>query len=131
MVDSTYILVLFFVFVFFILPFFSHTSLFLSFQRRLLHPAVNTDDILTQYVSTIRALRELDPSGIILENVCFPLREYLRYFKTLFSKFFFLTQFLSYMLNTSMNQGLYDMLKFSRCSKIWGTMQRWDLRPHI
>jgi len=54
------------------------SSLKSAFERRLLHPAVNTDDILTQYVSTIRSLRELDPSGIILENVCSPLREYLR-----------------------------------------------------
>ena len=49
-----------------------------AFEKRLLHPAVNTDDILTQYVSAIRTLRELDPAGIILENVCLPLREYLR-----------------------------------------------------
>lgn len=54
------------------------TSLSQALQKRLLHPAVKTDDILTQYVSTIRCLRELDPSGIILENVCAPLKEYLR-----------------------------------------------------
>lgn len=53
-------------------------SLRQSFENRLLHPAVNTDDILTQYVSAIRTLRELDPVGVILENVCAPLREYLR-----------------------------------------------------
>ncbi|XP_047135714.1 anaphase-promoting complex subunit 2 isoform X1 [Hydra vulgaris] len=53
-------------------------SLKKAFENRLLHPAVNTDDILTQYVSTIRTLRELDPAGVILENVCAPLREYLR-----------------------------------------------------
>ena len=50
-----------------------------SFTNRLLQPAVNTSDILTQYISTIRALRALEPSGVILENVCQPLREYLRY----------------------------------------------------
>ena len=53
-------------------------SLRSSFEKRLLHPAVNTDDILSQYVSAIRTLRELDPTGVILENVCAPLREYLR-----------------------------------------------------
>jgi len=53
-------------------------SLTKSFENRLLHPAVNTDDILTQYVSAIRTLRELDHTGVILENVCTPLREYLR-----------------------------------------------------
>eukprot|EP00794_Sanderia_malayensis_P015618 gene15618-17192_t len=49
-----------------------------AFTTRLLQPAVNTVDILTQYISTIRALRALDPAGVILENVCGPLREYLR-----------------------------------------------------
>ncbi|XP_065067924.1 anaphase-promoting complex subunit 2-like isoform X2 [Rhopilema esculentum] len=49
-----------------------------AFRNRLLQAAVNTVDILTQYISTIRALRALEPSGVILENVCEPLREYLR-----------------------------------------------------
>ncbi|XP_022094921.1 anaphase-promoting complex subunit 2-like [Acanthaster planci] len=53
-------------------------SLRSSFETRLLHPGVNTDDILTQYISSIRALRVLDPSGIILELVCQPVRKYLR-----------------------------------------------------
>ncbi len=43
-----------------------------------LFTGVNTDDILTQYVSSIRALKVLDPSGIILELVCEPVRKYLR-----------------------------------------------------
>jgi len=54
------------------------SSLKEAFTNRLLQPAVNTSDILTQYISTIRALRALEPSGVILENVCQPLREYLR-----------------------------------------------------
>ncbi|XP_033643493.1 anaphase-promoting complex subunit 2-like isoform X2 [Asterias rubens] len=53
-------------------------SLRTSLETRLLHPGVNTDDILTQYISSIRALRVLDPSGIILELVCQPVRKYLR-----------------------------------------------------
>ncbi|XP_038045964.1 anaphase-promoting complex subunit 2-like isoform X2 [Patiria miniata] len=53
-------------------------SLRSSLETRLLHPGVNTDDILTQYISSIRALRVLDPSGIILELVCQPVRKYLR-----------------------------------------------------
>ncbi|XP_072014527.1 anaphase-promoting complex subunit 2-like [Amphiura filiformis] len=53
-------------------------SLRSDLEKRLLHPGVNTDDILTQYVSSIRALKVLDPSGIILELVCEPVRKYLR-----------------------------------------------------
>ena len=48
------------------------------FERRLLHPGANTSDILTQYVSAIRALHVLDPAGVILEHVCTPVRQYLR-----------------------------------------------------
>ena len=39
---------------------------------------VNTGDILTAYISAIRALRVLDPSGVLLELVCEPVRKYLR-----------------------------------------------------
>jgi len=46
-------------------------------SRRLLHAAAATGDILTQYVSMCRALRELDPSGIVLEAVAGPVQEYL------------------------------------------------------
>jgi anaphase-promoting complex subunit 2 len=49
-----------------------------ALQRRLLHAGAATTDILAQYVSSIRALRELDPSGLILEAVSEPLRAYLR-----------------------------------------------------
>ncbi|XP_049877743.1 anaphase-promoting complex subunit 2 [Pectinophora gossypiella] len=49
-----------------------------ALETRLLHPGVNTPDILTAYVSTIRALRHLDPSGVILETVTKPVRNYLR-----------------------------------------------------
>ena len=48
-------------------------------QARLLHPGVDTNDILTAYVSAIRALRVLDPSGVLLDAVCDPVRKYLRH----------------------------------------------------
>ncbi|XP_029197808.2 anaphase-promoting complex subunit 2-like [Acropora millepora] len=53
-------------------------SLRTAFEQRLLHPGANTSDILTQYVSAIRALHVLDPTGVILEHVCAPVRQYLR-----------------------------------------------------
>ncbi|XP_014681229.1 PREDICTED: anaphase-promoting complex subunit 2-like isoform X2 [Priapulus caudatus] len=54
------------------------TSLKTALETRLLHPGVNTADILTAYISGIRALRVLDPTGVILELVCEPVRKYLR-----------------------------------------------------
>lgn len=48
-------------------------------EARLLHPGVDTNDILTAYVSAIRALRVLDPSGALLDAVCDPVRMYLRH----------------------------------------------------
>ena len=39
---------------------------------------VNTSDILTAYIAAIRALRILDPVGVILELVCDPVMKYLR-----------------------------------------------------
>ncbi len=47
-------------------------------QRKLLHLGVSTTDILTAYVAAIRALRVLDPGGVVLELVCEPVRKYLR-----------------------------------------------------
>jgi anaphase-promoting complex subunit 2 len=49
-----------------------------ALARRLLHAGAATSDILAQYVSAIKALRELDPSGLILEAVSEPIRAYLR-----------------------------------------------------
>lgn len=37
-----------------------------------------TTDIIVQYVSTIKALREMDASGVLLEAIADPIREYLR-----------------------------------------------------
>ncbi|KAI9506348.1 anaphase promoting complex subunit 2 [Coemansia spiralis] len=49
-----------------------------AIQKRLLHPGATTNDILTQYISSIRCLRLLDPSSTVLEIVAQPIREYLR-----------------------------------------------------
>ena len=48
-----------------------------ALETRLLHPGVNTPDILTAYVAAIRALRTLDPTGVLLETVTHPVR-YIR-----------------------------------------------------
>ncbi|CAF1047201.1 unnamed protein product [Brachionus calyciflorus] len=49
-----------------------------SIEERLLHPGVNTSDIITAYVSAIKALMFLDPTGVMMENICEPLKKYLR-----------------------------------------------------
>ncbi|EDV22414.1 uncharacterized protein TRIADDRAFT_28922, partial [Trichoplax adhaerens] len=48
-----------------------------TFETRLLHPGANTNDILDQYISAIHSLRIIDPSGIILDVACYPIRKYL------------------------------------------------------
>lgn len=47
-------------------------------KRRLLHPGADTKDILSQYVSTIKCLRIVDPPGVLLFKVADPIRRYLR-----------------------------------------------------
>lgn len=47
-------------------------------EQRMLHPGVDTNDILTGYVATIKVLRHLDPSGVLLEAIIEPAKEYLR-----------------------------------------------------
>ncbi|XP_075228750.1 anaphase promoting complex subunit morula isoform X2 [Lycorma delicatula] len=49
-----------------------------ALETRLLHPGVNTPDIITAYIAAIRALRQLDPTGVLLETVTQPIRQYLR-----------------------------------------------------
>ena len=44
----------------------------------MLIPGAATTDIIVQYVSTIKALREMDASGVLLEAIADPVREYLR-----------------------------------------------------
>ncbi|XP_064089361.1 anaphase-promoting complex subunit 2-like [Macrobrachium nipponense] len=53
-------------------------SLRSAIQTRLLHPGVNTTDVLHAYISTIKALRVLDRKGVLLELVSEPVRQYLR-----------------------------------------------------
>lgn len=59
-----------------------HSKLVDSFisalKYRLLTAGASTNDILHQYVSTIKALRTIDPAGVFLEAVGEPIREYLR-----------------------------------------------------
>lgn len=59
-----------------------HSKLVESFisalKYRLLTAGASTNDILHQYVSTIRALRTIDPTGVFLEAVGEPIRDYLR-----------------------------------------------------
>ncbi|KAK4305032.1 hypothetical protein Pmani_023056 [Petrolisthes manimaculis] len=54
------------------------SSLRSAIQTRLLHPGVNTTDVLHAYISAIKALRVLDPKGVLLELVSEPVRQYLR-----------------------------------------------------
>ncbi|CAL1540803.1 unnamed protein product [Lymnaea stagnalis] len=49
-----------------------------ALENRLLHPGVNTADILTAYIAAIKSLRLLEPAGVILELVCEPVGRYLR-----------------------------------------------------
>lgn len=49
-----------------------------SLESRILHPGVDTGDILTGYVAAIKALRHLDPSGVLLEAIIEPVKDYLR-----------------------------------------------------
>lgn len=54
------------------------TSLRDQFVKALLNAGTLTDEILQQYVKTIRTSRFLDPTGVILDTVNTPVREYLR-----------------------------------------------------
>ena len=59
-----------------------HAALVDSFvdatRSRLLHAGASTVDIVQQYIGTIKTLLELDPSGVVLEIVSGPIKEYLR-----------------------------------------------------
>ncbi|TIB40487.1 hypothetical protein E3P86_00658 [Wallemia ichthyophaga] len=47
-------------------------------ELRLLHAGASTNLILTQYISTIKSLLIIDPSGVLLSSVAEPIRKYLR-----------------------------------------------------
>ena len=58
----------------------SYLLLSTSYESRLLHHGANTSDIITQYISSVRSLKLLDPTGVVLERVCEPVKAYLRYY---------------------------------------------------
>ena len=60
------------------LCFVATSDLYCRFEQRLLHPGANTADIISQYISAIRSLKVLDPSGVVVEKVCQPIKDYLR-----------------------------------------------------
>ncbi|XP_011351715.1 anaphase-promoting complex subunit 2 isoform X2 [Ooceraea biroi] len=49
-----------------------------AIKTRLLHPGVNTPDIVTAYIAAIKALKHLDPTGVLLEAVTEPIKTYLK-----------------------------------------------------
>lgn len=53
-----------------------------SLETRLLHQGVDTNDIITGYVATIKAMRHLEKNGILLQTVTEPVKEYLRKCRT-------------------------------------------------
>jgi anaphase-promoting complex subunit 2 len=53
-------------------------SLLDQFSSQLLHAGTMTSTIIQQYINMIKALRCLDPQGVILESVSDPIRECLR-----------------------------------------------------
>ncbi|XP_035906517.1 anaphase-promoting complex subunit 2 [Anopheles stephensi] len=46
--------------------------------ERLLHPGVDTPDILTGYVAALKTLAHFDPSTVLLRSITKPIKEYLR-----------------------------------------------------
>jgi len=53
-------------------------SLKCTLEARLLHQGATTEDILIAYVSAIRAFSVLDPTGVLLDIACDPIKQYLR-----------------------------------------------------
>ncbi|RMD43338.1 hypothetical protein DV735_g1714, partial [Chaetothyriales sp. CBS 134920] len=49
-----------------------------TLNKTLLHPAASTVKILRSYISIIRAFRQLEPKGVLLDRVARPIRRYLR-----------------------------------------------------
>jgi anaphase-promoting complex subunit 2 len=49
-----------------------------AIQSRLLHPGASTLDIIQHYISTIKVLQYIEPSGYILDIICKPIQRYLR-----------------------------------------------------
>ena len=53
-------------------------SLGAQLRARLLHPGAETAQVVDVYISTIRALGVVDPTGVLLQAVADPVKEYLR-----------------------------------------------------
>lgn len=49
-----------------------------SFENRLLIPGANTNDIISQYINTIRTLSILDPTGVSLSKLNPNIKNYLK-----------------------------------------------------
>ncbi|KAF9349399.1 Anaphase-promoting complex subunit 2 [Mortierella sp. NVP85] len=49
-----------------------------TIDKRLMHPGAETTDIVEFYISTIKYLRVLDPSGVMLEHASGVIGKYLR-----------------------------------------------------
>ena len=49
-------------------------SLKCTLEARLLHQGATTEDILIAYVSAIRAFSVLDPTGVLLDVACDPIK---------------------------------------------------------
>ncbi len=45
-----------------------------TLEARLLHQGATTEDILIAYVSAIRAFSVLDPTGVLLDTACEPIK---------------------------------------------------------
>jgi anaphase-promoting complex subunit 2 len=50
------------------------SSLKSALERRLLNAGVNTSDVLEAYVATVRALKYIDSTGILVQLVTPPVR---------------------------------------------------------
>ncbi|KAG0299802.1 Anaphase-promoting complex subunit 2 [Dissophora globulifera] len=49
-----------------------------AMQKRLLHPGAETTDAIEFYICTIKYLRKLDPSGVMLDRAARAINQYLR-----------------------------------------------------
>jgi len=47
-------------------------------QERFLHAAASTVDVLTIYMVLVEALREMDPSGVVIHRISSPIRAFLK-----------------------------------------------------
>ncbi|KAI8606530.1 hypothetical protein EDD21DRAFT_360723 [Dissophora ornata] len=53
-------------------------AILMAMEKRLLHPGAETTDIIEFYICTIKYLRILDPSGVMLDHAARAINQYLR-----------------------------------------------------